>query len=128
MGRFDGLYRRMPVWAQHAAVSLYGVYWYWLRFGPGFRRARKWGFGVPWTRYLRGIPELRDAVERLPEAEPIRYGPFDAARVRDTARRFLAGEDELALLVRQLVLVTVWHEAAFHTAPESATAEARRSG
>jgi phenylacetate-CoA ligase len=39
MGRFDGLYRRMPTWGQHAAVSLYGVYWHWLRFGPGFRRA-----------------------------------------------------------------------------------------
>ena len=39
MGRLDGLYRRMPVLAQHAAVSLYGVYWHWLRFGPGFRRA-----------------------------------------------------------------------------------------
>jgi len=28
----------MPVWAQHAAVSTYGLYWYWLRFGPGYRR------------------------------------------------------------------------------------------
>jgi asparagine synthase (glutamine-hydrolyzing) len=98
------------------------------RLPPAVRRARKWGFGVPWAAYLRGIAELRDAVERLPEAAPIRHGPFDAARVRDTARRFLAGEDELASLVRQLVLVTVWHEAVFDTAPETATAEARRSG
>ena len=41
MGRFDGLYREMPLWAQHAAVSLYGLYWYWLRFGPGSERFRR---------------------------------------------------------------------------------------
>ncbi len=38
MGRFDALYARLPLPAQHAAVSAYGVYWYWLRFGPGYRR------------------------------------------------------------------------------------------
>ena len=30
----------MPVSGQHAAVSLYGLYWHWLRFGPGAARAR----------------------------------------------------------------------------------------
>lgn len=39
MGRWDRLYSRLPVLGQHAAVSLYGLYWHWLRFGPGFRRA-----------------------------------------------------------------------------------------
>jgi phenylacetate-CoA ligase len=39
MGRWQGLYERLPVLGQHAAVSLYGVYWHWLRFGPGFRQA-----------------------------------------------------------------------------------------
>ncbi|MGH9365055.1 MAG: phenylacetate--CoA ligase family protein [Thermoanaerobaculia bacterium] len=39
MGRWEGLYERLPVLGQHAAVSLYGVYWHWRRFGPGFRRA-----------------------------------------------------------------------------------------
>lgn len=36
MGRFETAYKRMPVWAQHAAVSVYGVYWHRLRFGPGY--------------------------------------------------------------------------------------------
>jgi asparagine synthase (glutamine-hydrolysing) len=91
-------------------------------------RARKWGFGVPWAVYLRGIPELRDTVERLPDTESIRHGPFDVTRVRDVARRFLAGEDELASLVRQLVLVSVWHEASFETTPDTVTADEHRSG
>jgi phenylacetate-coenzyme A ligase PaaK-like adenylate-forming protein len=41
VGRWDKQYARLPVVGQHAAVSLYGVYWHWLRFGPGFRRAAK---------------------------------------------------------------------------------------
>lgn len=33
------VYAKLPVLAQHGAVSAYGVYWYWQRFGPGFRSA-----------------------------------------------------------------------------------------
>lgn len=36
MGKFDRFYASLPVWAQHGAVSLYGYYWKWLRFGPGY--------------------------------------------------------------------------------------------
>ena len=38
MSRFDAFYARLPVWAQHVAASAYGVYWHWLRFGPGYAR------------------------------------------------------------------------------------------
>jgi phenylacetate-CoA ligase len=41
MGRLDTLYGGLPVWAQHGAVSAYGAYWHWLRFGPGFARAAR---------------------------------------------------------------------------------------
>ncbi|MDQ2921293.1 MAG: hypothetical protein M3R52_06760 [Acidobacteriota bacterium] len=38
MSRFPSqLYARLPVWAQHRAISAYGCYWHWLRFGPGYR-------------------------------------------------------------------------------------------
>lgn len=36
MGRWDGLYARLPVAGQQLAVSAYGLYWRRLRFGPGF--------------------------------------------------------------------------------------------
>ncbi|MGH9839386.1 MAG: phenylacetate--CoA ligase family protein [Blastocatellia bacterium] len=39
MGSFDRLYETLPVWAQHAAVSIYGWYWNRLRFGGGYRAA-----------------------------------------------------------------------------------------
>ncbi|MGH9944057.1 MAG: phenylacetate--CoA ligase family protein, partial [Pyrinomonadaceae bacterium] len=45
MGRFDALYTRLPVAAQHGAVSAYGLYWRWLRFGRGH------------ARYVRGYRE-----------------------------------------------------------------------
>ncbi len=38
MGLADRIYSRLPVFGQHAAVSAYGVYWKWVRFGPGFQR------------------------------------------------------------------------------------------
>ena len=38
MSKWDSLYARLPVVGQHAAVSLFGIYWHWLRFGPGYRR------------------------------------------------------------------------------------------
>lgn len=39
MGKLDKLYAKLPVWAQHSAVSLYGLYWQRLRFGAGYRPA-----------------------------------------------------------------------------------------
>ena len=39
MGKLDSLYAKLPVWAQHSAVSLYGLYWQRLRFGAGYQQA-----------------------------------------------------------------------------------------
>jgi phenylacetate-CoA ligase len=74
VGRLVSLYARLPVWAQHAAFSAYGLYWYWYRFGPGWRRfaaeyaerdrydARQWN---DWRQQqLREV--LRDAAEQVP--------------------------------------------------------------
>jgi phenylacetate-CoA ligase len=41
MGKFDSLYKRLPVPAQHLAVSLYGIYWQNLRFGGNFEHLKK---------------------------------------------------------------------------------------
>ncbi|MBI3425550.1 MAG: phenylacetate--CoA ligase family protein [Acidobacteria bacterium] len=39
MGKLDAIYEKLPVWAQHAAVSLYGLHWYQRRFGGGYQTA-----------------------------------------------------------------------------------------
>jgi asparagine synthase (glutamine-hydrolysing) len=74
-------------------------------------RGAKWGFGVPWSRYLRREPELRELVETLPAIEPVVSGPFVRAHVRAVVRRFLDGDDTHAALVRQLALIASWHRA-----------------
>lgn len=32
----NSIYRVLPLWGQHSAVTAFGFYWHWLRFGPGF--------------------------------------------------------------------------------------------
>lgn len=71
---------------------------------------RKWGFAVPWSTYMRRVPELRETVEALADLEPVRSGPLDRARVRAVARGFLAGDPAHEALVRQLTMLAIWHE------------------
>jgi len=74
VGALERGYARLPVWAQHAAVSAYGAYWYWLRFGPGFSRqvreySRREAFAVEeWGSFQREQlrPLLRAAVSHVP--------------------------------------------------------------
>jgi asparagine synthase (glutamine-hydrolysing) len=76
-------------------------------------KGNKWGFGVPWSQYLRGSRTLRTMVEALPDTEPVRNGPFNRAALKATIRDFLAGRDAHAALVRQLLMIAAWHEAFF---------------
>lgn len=74
-------------------------------------RYRKWGFGVPWRQYLRQVPVLRELVTGLPNHDLIREGTCHPAAVRVVAKRFLDGDDTLEPLVKQLLAITVWHDA-----------------
>jgi asparagine synthase (glutamine-hydrolysing) len=74
-------------------------------------QGRKWGFGVPWRRYLRETPELRHLVESLANVEPIRSGPFERAALRSLSAEFLRGCDQHEALIKQLLMVAVWHQA-----------------
>lgn len=74
MKKFDHLYRILPVRAQNIAVTSYGVYWHWLRFGPGFQQyvqgfrerehfsAQEW---QSWTQEQLG-KLLSESVENVP--------------------------------------------------------------
>jgi len=87
--------------------------------------ARKWGFGVPWARYLRSVPALRERVATAAEAAPLADGPFERQALQRVVQRFLAGDSAADTVVRQLVLVALWHEACI--APFKATPLARAS-
>jgi asparagine synthase (glutamine-hydrolysing) len=74
---------------------------------------RKWGFGVPWGKYLRTIPELRARVADLPIREPISNGPFERTRLRRAVSEFLASEHQHTALITQLFMISTWHDAFF---------------
>jgi len=90
------------------------------RLPPPVRRHRKWGFGVPWARYLRETPRLRERVAALPELEPIRGGPFDGAALRRQIASFLGGDGRHEALIWGLVMMTAWAEACLRPAPATA--------
>jgi asparagine synthase (glutamine-hydrolysing) len=73
-------------------------------------RNRKWGLGVPWSRYFREIKELREIVNDLPKINIIKDGPFDLNRVKDMVTRFEKGDNTDEAIIRQLVLLAVWDQ------------------
>ncbi len=81
------------------------------RLPAPIRRHRKWGFGVPWTRYFRETAALRDRVAALPDLEPIRGGPFQRAALRREITTFLAGDDRHEAFIWGLVMIAAWAEA-----------------
>lgn len=74
MARTDTIYGRLPRALQNLAVTGFGAYWAWQRFGPGYRddvaafRRRDHWTAAQWASWqheqLRSL--LTDAVERVP--------------------------------------------------------------
>lgn len=83
------------------------------RLPEAVRRHRKWGFGVPWNRYLRDNPEMRDLVRDLPNLEPIKEGPLDRSRLTRMVENFLSGSSSQEALIKGLVMMAVWYQACF---------------
>jgi len=89
VGRLDKLYAQLPVAAQHVAVSAFGAYWHWLRFGPGYResvrgyRDRERLDAPSWRRYVhdRTRELLTAASSRVPY-----YRETWSAREKEAAR------------------------------------------
>jgi asparagine synthase (glutamine-hydrolysing) len=80
-------------------------------------RQRKWGFGVPWSRYLRDIPELREAVLAVPSSPPISDGLLDRRRLERIVHAFLLGDPHNQALVQQLVMLSLWYQVCVRNAP-----------
>lgn len=74
MGLATTTYERLPVAGQHAAVTAYGAYWWWQRFGPGYKAAvaeyeeRDKFTSVGWERWQRRVLKgvLRAAGSNVP--------------------------------------------------------------
>lgn len=76
-------------------------------------RHRKWGFGVPLTKYLRNVPELRNHVTALPRLAFIKESPLNKLQLQPIIREFLLGSNQHEALIKQLLMIAVWHEVCF---------------
>jgi hypothetical protein len=76
-------------------------------------RHHKWGFGVPWGKYLRSVPELRDQIKKLPGMSFFDGSPFQLGRLQSLISEFLIGADHHEPLVKQLLMLAIWHQVSF---------------
>lgn len=87
---------------------------------------RKWGFGVPWSTYLRDNPALRARLETLHRSEALLAAGCSPGLLSSLVKRYLGGDRRTDALVFQLFMLATWHRAYFsrlsslrHTATES---------
>jgi phenylacetate-CoA ligase len=132
MSASDRVYRALPCWAQHAAVTTYGLYWYWLRFGPGYKQVlkgytdREYLTPEDWAEYTkRKCKELLSiAADHVPY-----YRETWSSSEKAAAR---AGRlEELPLLAKEPVRTasrtflradkSLWPEHVFHTSGSTGT-------
>jgi asparagine synthase (glutamine-hydrolysing) len=79
------------------------------RLPPAVLQHKKWGFTIPWAAYFREIPALRGWLQTLPQAEVVRQLPIEPTLVGSQVRQFLAGDDSLTSIIRQLAFITLWY-------------------
>ena len=83
------------------------------RLPEAIRNGRKWGFGVPWYRHFREVPEFHELITNLPALDPVREGPFVVPRLKTIIAEFLSGDNRHEPLIRQLVMITIWYQTYF---------------
>jgi len=71
---------------------------------------RKWGFGVPWKKYLRQVEELRSLLVDLPRASLLLDSPLNCSAISEQVHTFLNGDDRpFPLLMQLLMTVLAWN-------------------
>ncbi len=88
-------------------------------------RHRKWGFGVPLTKYLRTVPELREQIKALPRLSLIKESPFEKLQLQAAVREFLIGSNEQEAIIKQLFMMAIWHDVAFGSISHGETRRAQ---
>lgn len=80
------------------------------RLPESVRTHAKWGFGVPWHKYLREVAPFPNIVRELPGSELIENSPLNPGWLAAEVAAFFKGNDRQAILLRQLVMVQIWHD------------------
>ena len=95
MSKWDSVYVRLPTPAQNAAISIFGLYWHWLRFGPGYvdfvrEYEERERFTVnDWARWQAS--RLREQLTACANHVPYYREHWSAAQKRAAARGELGG-------------------------------------
>jgi asparagine synthase (glutamine-hydrolysing) len=76
-------------------------------------RARKWGFGVPWARYVREVPEIRERVLGLHRSAILEGAGVKRTAIERAARQYVEGDASTEAVVKEMLLLTIWHDAYF---------------
>jgi len=103
------IYKALPVWGQHAAVAAFGLYWHWLRFGPGFDRfvseyKDRESYGPEdWMRYQQ--QRLRAVLTVAADQVPYYRHTWSRVEKRAARRGCLA---ELPLLSKEPLRADPW--------------------
>lgn len=80
------------------------------RLPESVRTHAKWGFGVPWNKYLREVDPFPDIVRQLPGSELIEHSPLDRSWLSNAIAGFFKGSNRNAILLRQLVMINIWYD------------------
>jgi len=77
-------------------------------------RHKKWGFGVPWPKYLRSQPALMERLLEVPRLEPVRsILSADPKSVSSMIEAFLKGETRHEKIIYRLFMISIWYEEYF---------------
>lgn len=75
------------------------------------RNFKKWGFGVPWAKYLRTEPVFIQTMEEMKSCTFFKEGIFADLPITQMIDRFQAGHGEDEILLRQLMMIYMWYKA-----------------
>jgi asparagine synthase (glutamine-hydrolysing) len=74
---------------------------------------RKWGFGVPWEHYFRTSPYFIGVLNDMKKSEIFKYPIFEKFKPEKIIHEFEVGNNLDAPLIRQLMMIHLWHKLYF---------------
>ena len=72
---------------------------------------KKWGFGVPWRKYLREDKVFSNALEEMKTSEVFNMGIFKQLPVKKMIDGFISGDNSEEVMIRQLLMIFIWYKA-----------------
>ncbi len=75
------------------------------------QKFKKWGFGVPWGKYMREDESLSKTVREMGDSEIFTIGIFKQIPIKEITSKFFDGSNEDETILRQLLMIHIWYQA-----------------